>query len=134
MSESLEVSTVIPASPKRVYEAWLSSEEHSAFTGDEASVDAVVGGKHAAWGDYIQGTIVGLEPYRRIVQTWRTTDFPDDAPDSRLEVLLEGVEGGTKVTLSHTGIPDGQAKDYEQGWRDFYFEPMKEYLLTRDSY
>ncbi|MDO8670559.1 MAG: SRPBCC domain-containing protein [Dehalococcoidia bacterium] len=128
MSESIEASSVIPSSPQQIYDAWLSSEEHSAFTGDEARIDPVVGGRHSAFGDYIKGLNVQLEPPHRIVQTWRTTEFPADAPDSRLEILLDEVKGGTKVTMLHTGIPDGQAKDYEKGWLDYYIQPMKEYF------
>ena len=41
--------------------------------------------------------VIPAEPNRRIVQAWRTTEFPSSGPDSRLEVLLEETEGGTKV-------------------------------------
>lgn len=50
------------------------------------------------------------------------------AEDSQVEVLLEESGGKTKVTLTHTNIPAGQAQGYEQGWHDFYFKPMKEYF------
>ncbi len=41
---------------------------------------------------------------------------------------LEEVKGGTRVTLLHSDIPDGQGKKYEEGWQESYFEPMKEYF------
>ncbi|MBI3740016.1 MAG: SRPBCC domain-containing protein, partial [Chloroflexi bacterium] len=69
-----------------------------------------------------------LKPYTRFVQAWRTTEFPEDSPDSRVEVLLEAVKGGTKLTLKHTNIPEGQADSYKKGWEEFYFEPMKKYF------
>jgi len=25
-------------------------------------------------------------------------------------------------------IPDGQGENYKQGWKDFYFKPMKKYF------
>lgn len=128
MPEVIRVSAVIHASPKRIYEAWLSSEEHSAFTGGMATVEPTVGGRHTAWEGYTQGTILELEPYRRIVQSWRTSEFPPDSPDSRLEVLLQEIDGGTRVTLLHSDIPEGQAEQYRQGWKEFYFEPMKRYF------
>ena len=37
MSESIKISTTVPAPPKKVYEAWLDSKEHSAFTGEKAT-------------------------------------------------------------------------------------------------
>src|SRR6185369_1989682 len=107
--------TTLPASPERVYEAWLDSDEHGAFSGGIAKIDPVVGGKHAAWDSYIEGVNLILEQPRRIVQSWRTTEFPEEAPDSRLEILLDEVDGGTRLTLIHTNIPDGQADQYEGG-------------------
>ena len=43
-------------------------------------------------------------------------------------ILLELVEDGTKITIIHSDIPEGQADDYKQGWQDFYFKPMKDYF------
>ena len=131
MPESFEVSETIPASPTEIYAAFLGSRKHSAMTGSKASVDPAIGGKFTAWDEYISGTTVALEPNRRIKQNWRTTDFPADAPDSLLEILLEKAPGGTKVTFKHTNIPDGQAESYKDGWTEFYFEPMKAYFAKK---
>ena len=128
MKNGFKVSAVIPAKPAEIYKAWLSSKGHSAMTGSAAKVTRKVGGKFTAWDGYIFGKTLELEPDRRIVQAWRTSEFPDDAPDSRLEVLLVETKTGTKVTLTHTEIPKGQADEYKQGWEDFYFKPMKEYF------
>jgi uncharacterized protein YndB with AHSA1/START domain len=128
MPDSLEVSTILPADPRRIYAAWLSGDEHGAMTGGSAEVDPRVGGPFSAWDGYITGTTLELKPYSRIVQAWRTTDFPADSPDSRLEVLLEETPGGTKLTLKHSQLPDGQGHGYEVGWADNYFEPMKTYF------
>ena len=133
MTESIKLSATLGASPQRVYETWLSSKEHSAFTASKALIDPKVGGRFSAWDDYISGTTVALEPYRRIVQKWRTTEFPTNAPDSRLEVLLEEAGGGTRITLVHNEIPEGQGQQYKDGWRDFYFKPMKKYFAGKKS-
>ena len=130
MADSIQVSVFLPVSSERLYKAWLDSEEHTAFTGAAATVDPTVGGGFAAWDGYIEGATLILQPHRRIVQRWRTSDFPPGAPDSRLEVLLEPTQGGATITLVHTHIPDGQGQQYEQGWLEFYFEPMKRYFAT----
>ena len=128
---SFSVSAVIPASPDEVYRAWTSSKGHAAMTGSPATASARVGGAFTAWEGYILGTNLELEPGRRIVQAWRTTDFPEDAPDSRLEVLLVPAKGGTKVTIRHGDIPPGKTTDYRRGWKDFYFIPMKAWFSSR---
>ena len=98
------------------------------MTGNPAKVNGKVGGKFRAWDGYIFGSTLELEPDQRIVQAWRTSEFPDDAPDSRLEILFEVVAEGTKVTLIHGDMPEDQVDSYRQGWEDFYFKPMKEYF------
>ncbi len=130
MPENLELSIILPTSPENLYQAWLDSAGHSAFTGSPAEIDARTGGKYTAWDGYIFGVTLELHPFQRIVQSWRTTDFPPASPDSHLEVLFEDVDGGTRLTLIHTAIPDGQAEDYRQGWEDFYFTPMGEYFSS----
>jgi activator of HSP90 ATPase len=129
MAESFEVSAVFPTqTPEKIYAAWLDSQSHSAMTGSPAVVDPALGGKFSAWDEYIQGQTLELEPTRRILQAWRTTEFPEDSPDSRLEILIEGVDDGVKVTLLHSEIPEGQGENFRQGWTEFYFEPMGRYF------
>ena len=129
MTESIQVSAFFPgARAGRIYSAWLDGAQHAAFTGSSAEVDPQLGGLFTAWDGYIQGTTVELHPFSRIVQSWRTTEFPAGSPDSRLEVLLEQLDGGTRVTLLHTEIPDGQGEGYRQGWEDYYFTPMQTYF------
>ena len=43
MPQSFETSDVILATPKRIYEAWLDSEEHTNMTGGKAEVSAEPG-------------------------------------------------------------------------------------------
>lgn len=123
------VSDVIPGiAPQRVYDAWLDADAHAAMTGSEyARTSRDVGGTFTVWDDYVWGRNIALEPGRRIVQSWRTTDFAADDPDSQIEVTFAAADGGTRVTIAHTGIPDGQ-EQYREGWREYYFEPMKLYF------
>ena len=128
MKNGFKLSAVIPAKANEIYKAWLSTKGHSAMTGSAAKVNGRVGGKFTAWDGYIFGKTLELTLDQRIVQAWRTSEFPDEAPDSRLEVVLEEAKGRTRVTLTHTDMPKGQADSYRLGWEDFYFKPMKEYF------
>nr|MDO8113437.1 SRPBCC family protein [Candidatus Sigynarchaeota archaeon] len=131
MVESLKMSTTLLASPKEIYEAWLDSKKHGAMTGSPAVVDPSIGGQFSAWDGYIEGKTIELEPNQRIVQAWRTSDFPEGSPDSTVEITLEEASTGTKVTLVHANIPDGQSEQYKDGWNEFYFGPMKAYFKKK---
>jgi activator of HSP90 ATPase len=128
MTYAYTLSCTLPASPGVVYETWLDSAGHSAMTGALARVGKGVGAYYSAWDGYIIGKTLELVPSRRIVQSWRTTDFADDDPDSTVAIELEATKAGALLTLTHTGVPDDQT-DYEKtGWREFYFSPMKAYF------
>lgn len=126
--EALRVSTTIPVAPTTLYFAWLNSEQHSAMTGGTAKIDPTVGSKYSAWNGYITGKLVVLDLGRRIIMSWRTTDFPRDAADSRVEIHFEALGGGTRLTVLHTEIPEGQSDRYREGWNDKYFHPMRTYF------
>jgi uncharacterized protein YndB with AHSA1/START domain len=126
--EDIEVTGVIPAPPDRVHAAWIDATAHTEMTGGDASCDPVVGGAFTAWDGYIEGTTLALDPPRRVVQSWRTSEFPGDAPDSRLEVRFEPHPEGTRITFVHTGIPTGQGASYRQGWVEHYVDPMRAYF------
>lgn len=128
MKNEFTLVVTINSKAEKFYEAYLSSEGHTALTGSPARVDGTVDGDFTAWDGYIQGMFLELEKNKRIVQAWRTAEFPEDAEDSIVEILLEEDHGKTKLTLKHTNIPEGQANDYKTGWEDFYFKPMREYF------
>ena len=128
MKNEFTLTVMINAKAGTIYKAWLSSEGHSAITGSPAKVEGVVGGNFVAWDGYIEGMFLELKENKRIVQAWRTTEFPAEAEDSIVEILLEENHGKTKLTLKHSNIPEGQADGYKSGWDDFYFTPMKKYF------
>lgn len=127
MAIEFKVSTVIAVSPDELYAAWLDSERHTGMTGGLARVNAETGATFDAWDGYIQGRNLVLEPGKRIVQSWRTSEFDESEADSQIEVRFEPVAEGTKVTIWHTDLPP-HGVQYEQGWVESYFEPMKEYF------
>lgn len=127
-TERIEISRVLPATPERIYRAWVTASEHAEFTGAPATIEPTEGGDFEVWDGYITGTTLELQPPRLIIQAWRTTEFPEDAPDSRLEVSLEAVPEGTRVTIRHSEIPEGQGEAYRQGWGEHYLDPLQEYF------
>lgn len=118
----------LPKSAKEVYAAWLSSEEHSSFTGSLASIQEELNSQYSAWAGYISGKILGLEKDKRILTSWRTTDFHDSHEDSLLEIELSDTSKGCKLYLKQWNIPEGMGGRYMKGWDDNYFQPMLKYF------
>ncbi len=126
-TKTIRQSVTLKASPHDVYEALMDSRKHSQFTGGKASISRKVGGKFMAFDGYSEGVNVELVPDNKIVQTWRASDWPE-GHYSKVTFLLKEVKGGTRLTFTQTGVPEEQHEDIAQGWRDYYWAPMKEML------
>ena len=128
MTYEFTLTARLPGTPQKIFDAWLSSDGHTAMTGGVAHVTPHVGDAFDAWDGYITGRTIELDPGRRIVQTWRTRHFSPEDADSLIEVLLEPDGDATLLTLKHSNVPAGQTSYEESGWRQHYFEPMQRRL------
>jgi uncharacterized protein YndB with AHSA1/START domain len=123
----------LPASPSTIFHLLTDPVAHGAFTGTICEGEAIETGRFTASSGYILGQYEALEADRRIVCTWRTTEWPRGAEVSRLEFTLEPVDGGTELTMTHSDLPASQAEDIRQGWVDTYWTPMREHLAAQTA-
>jgi len=121
------LTTQIKATAKQIYKSWLSTQRHTKMTGSPAFVSDKVGDTFTTWEGYITGKNIELEPYNKIVQLWRSTNFNDNEADSQIEVLLSEGDKETVLTLKHTNVPES-GEHYKKGWEEHYFNPMKSYF------
>ncbi len=131
MRESIRVKFLIHAPAKAIYDAWLSGTEHTAMTGAKATASRLVGGEFTAWDGDISGKNLLLLDGKKIVQSWRSSEFPEDAADSVLSVQFIEQNGITEVDLEHKDIPPGQGVQYQSGWIEFYANPMQKYFAAK---
>ncbi len=123
------LKTKINTGAKEIYQTWLNSNGHTKMTGGVASISDKIGADFSAWEGYIKGKNLELEPYKRILQSWRTSQFEAHEEDSQIEILLNEVDGQTELTLIHTKVPES-GEHYKKGWDNHYFQPMKAYFST----
>jgi uncharacterized protein YndB with AHSA1/START domain len=125
---TIKQTVVIPASPAEVYEAYVDPQKHSEFTDSKATGKPKVGGKYTAWDGYIFGKFLELEPGKRVVQEWTTTDWVEGYGPSKLELTFCAVSGGTEIVMVHSNVPKEQADEVAEGWVEFYWDPLKAYF------
>jgi len=127
MSRIIKQTVTFKASPHEVYEALMDSKKHAAFTGGKASISRSIGGKIAAYDNYIDGKNIELIPDKKIVQDWRAVDWPEGYY-SRITFIFTAVPEGTRMDFTHTDLPEGTEDEFTQGWIDNYWEPMKRFF------
>ena len=133
MTKVIRQTVYFDAPPPEVFEALMDSKKHAAFTGDAAKIERRVGGAFSVWGGYATGKTLRFEKDKMIVQSWRTTDFARGDPDSKVTFHLSKKGTGTRLVFVQSNVPDEQAADLRQGWIDFYWKPLKEYLKSSDG-
>lgn len=115
-------------SPSEVYNTYLDSKKHKAFTQSKASISKVVGGKFSAWNKNLEGENLELVKDKRIVQSWRASHWPKKYV-TRVTFKFKKVKGGTKLTFTQSGLPSQYYNDIKQGWIEHYWDRMKAYFL-----
>ena len=133
MAKTIRQTAYFDAPPHDVFEAVMDSKKHAAFTGDAAKIVRRVGGVFSVWGGYATGKTLRLEKDKVIVLSWRTADFANGDPDSKVMFHLSKKGTGTRLVFVQSNVPDDQAADLRQGWIDFYWKPLKEYLKSSDA-
>ncbi len=126
-TKTIKQNVTLPAAPHAVYEAFMDSKKHAAFTGDTASIGRKVGDKFKAGSGFISGTNLALVPDKKIVQSWHASDWPE-GHYSRATFSLAKTKTGTRLTFVQSGVPEEFFADIRQGWIDFYWQPLKKYL------
>jgi activator of HSP90 ATPase len=115
------------ASPEKIYAALTSGKEFGQITSAPAKVTAVVGQPISLFGGQITGRNIELVPDKCLVQAWRVGAWPSGVY-SIVRITLEKEGDQTKLTLDHTGYPDGAAEHLEGGWHKMYWEPLRAYM------
>ena len=125
--KTIKQTVTIKRNPHDVYEALMDSHKHTRFTGDKAVISKTIGGTFSVFDGYAQGTNLELIPDKKIVQTWRASDWPE-GHSSMVTFMFKAVPSGTRLTFTQTDVPDEFADDIAQGWKDYYWTPLKQML------
>jgi activator of HSP90 ATPase len=128
MNKTIRHTVVINAPPKKVYAALIDEKKHAKFSGEPATISRKVGGAFACYGGYVSGINVDLVPSKRIVQAWRSKAWPAGTFSIASFAFSRQAGGKTKLAFTHVGVPAFDFKDINQGWRTFYWNPIKAYL------
>lgn len=105
----------------------MDSKKHAAFTEAEATISRKVGGTFQTYDGYATGSNLEVVPDKKIVQTWRASDWPEEHY-STVTFALSEKNGETTLEFTQTEIPLEAYPDIKQGWQEWYWDRLKHYL------
>ena len=128
-TKTIKQTVTFNAPPKKVYHLIMDQDKHSAFTGTKTVISNKIKGKFSVFDDYITGYNIELIEGEKIVQAWHFTEegWPADHY-SICTFLFEKVGNNTKLHFLQKDVPASSAESLTQGWKDYYWKPMKDYL------
>lgn len=117
------------AAPEVVYDLIMDAEKHSEFTGSDVEMSQEIDGKFKVFDGYCHGYNIELERGKKIVQAWHFAE--EGWPENHFSIctfLFEPEDGGTKMTFIQTGVPEKNLGALEEGWLEYYWGPMSEFI------
>ncbi|MGA2582351.1 MAG: SRPBCC domain-containing protein [Tepidisphaeraceae bacterium] len=131
MTPTIQQSVHFPASVKELYDIYMDPRKHSAFTGGPVKISPKPGSKFDAFGGMLSGVTLAAIPGKLIVQRWRSHLFHATDPDSILILYFTQTGKRSRIDLAHVNVPKHDHKGVTDGWKKYYWDPLRKYLKSR---
>jgi len=121
-AEPTTASVHVDADPELVFDYFTKPEAILRWMGDYAVLDPVPGGQFTLDinGVPVRGRYLAVDRPHRLLISWGHAGSDRLPPGaSTLEVILTPRDGGTTVTVVHTGLPAPEARQHRLGWAHF---------------
>ena len=115
-------SVHIDADPERVFDHFTRPDAILCWMGDYAALDPTPGGQFILDinGVPVRGRYLEVDRPRRLLLSWGHAGSERLPPGaSTVEVTLTPHDGGTTVTIVHSGLPAPEAHQHRLGWPHF---------------
>ena len=131
MPKTIQQSVTLPAPARDLYRTYLDPKRHAAIIGAPVRIGARPGSTFRAFHGALSGRILLTRPGRLIVQTWRSTGFGRNDPDSILVLAFSPRGRSGHIRLVHVNVADRDARGVTEGWPKYYWRPWRAHLTRR---
>jgi len=123
MADPIVIERLLDTSPEETFALLTEPERLRRWQAISAAVDLRVGGDYrltVSPGNVASGTVLELDPGRRVVFSWGWVGSDDVPPgSSTLLVELEPEGEQTRVRFTHSGLDEIWAARHNQGWQHY---------------
>jgi activator of HSP90 ATPase len=124
-----QTATIRGATPHDIYETIMDSKKHTKLSRQPTTISRRVGGAFKVGHD-LEGKNLRLAKDKTIVQSWRANNW-DKGVYSKATFRFAKAPGGTRITFVQTGVPSDQYGEISKGWRDYYWNPLRQQFGSR---
>jgi len=137
LNEVFTATVDLPVGPDEAFALVTEPERLRRWTAVCATVDLRAGGTwtwHVTPGHIAAGRVHEVEPGRRLVLGWGWDGDEALPPDSStVTITIEEADGGSRVTLTHAGLPTAESRaGHAEGWQH-YLERLELLAVKGDA-
>lgn len=125
MVKTIRQTYSINAPAEKVWLALVDAKAIDNWGAGPAKMSKKEGVEFFLWGGDIHGKNIEVIPKKKLVQEWMAGSWDKY---SKVTFVLSEKEGKTHVVLIHKDVPDKEVIEIEDGWKQCYMEPLKEYV------
>jgi activator of HSP90 ATPase len=118
----------IKAPLTEVWKSLVDKQYINNWGGGPVEMEDKVGFNFTLWDGEIWGTNIKIIKHELLKQEWFSDEANKWDQPSIVTFKLTYKDGITTLDLLHEQVPDRNAKDIEDGWKEYYLGPLKEYL------
>jgi len=115
----------INAEPSNVYSAITNPYTIELWSGYPAQMSTDPGSEFSLWEGDITGRNLEFIQDKKVVQEWY---FGDQAEKSIVTITIASDREYSLVNVEHTNIPDEEFDGIAEGWREYYFDAIKNFF------
>lgn len=114
----------INADREEVFAALTIPFQIELWSGYPATMDAEEGTEFSLWDGDISGRNLYITKNKQLVQEW----YFGEEEKSIVTIKLKADVNKTKLSLTHTNIPDEAYEEICEGWVEYYLGSIKNFL------
>lgn len=110
---------------EKVWEALTDPSIIEKWGGGPAEISDKENTRFSLWGGNIHGTNTKVVKNKELHQDWYGGKW-----DKPSKVIFKLIKKGsqTQLDLIHTDVPEDEVKNIDEGWKQYYLEPLKHLL------
>lgn len=121
---------LIKAPVVRVWKALTDQKDIEGWGAGPAKMDDKKNTQFEIWGGDIRGKNIEVIPNKNLVQEWQYKGW--EKP-SKVTFSLRQKDEVTELELLHEDVPNSESEDIEQGWKDYYLGPLKDFVENQNA-
>ncbi len=128
-TKTITQTALFQAQPLEVFNLLATSKGHKAFTGYPARITPKKGSNFSVYDYSLNGIVVKVVKNKQLTLSWQCEmkGWPK-THYSQVDFTLIKTKTGTKLSFKQTGVPSSCYADIRDGWKEYYWTPIKDYL------